>query len=312
MDFHLKSKTERRKNNRKAAAIRQVQERKKEQKENSRQTESNSNINKWICWRETTSSLKKCNSKWKRDTARTGINSTSEIWIAWQCTLRQSFSEKVSFLFEFDKREREKEQASVFARARTTKTLIRPIVVFSHTIEWITRLREHDIFAIFTVFMGHSNTTKIGNNFKFYCYVCHPFFIRYRIRAAITWKFILRFSLRLCNFFFLHFGRRQRPISFAFLTNCVCVCVCWLLIRLLVVLVVMNFLFLWLWVFFSSTTFQTTRQQMIMSVNATVCHRVFMRCTLAHEIYVPIQRRNCLQSTFNHINTFDRSPYCMS
>lgn len=67
-------------------------------------------------------------------------------------------------------------------------------------------------FCNFTVFIGHSKYDKTDNNFKFYCYVFHPFFIRYRIFASDYKNFIFFHSkiddiLEVnCVSFLIHFG----------------------------------------------------------------------------------------------------------
>lgn len=94
--------------------------------------------------------------------------------------------------------------------------------------------RHSIFFAIFTVFIGHTNTTKIGNNFKFYCYV------------SIHFSFVIEYSQRLHeNLFFVSLSFYVRSSNTNFIRFPTELCLVGFLIRSIVVVlvVVMNFLF---------------------------------------------------------------------
>lgn len=96
----------------------------------------------------------------------------------------ESWSKRFSLPFECDEWER-------VAKQRQNSNNPKPKSSQLCAPQWITL--EHDIpFCNFTVFMGHSNTTEsaiISNSPLLHIF--HPFFIRYRIFAAITLGFFV-------------------------------------------------------------------------------------------------------------------------
>lgn len=60
------------------------------------------------------------------------------------------------------------------------------------------------------------------------------------------------------------------------------------------------------WIFYFVTAFSIWSISIDCKYERQVCHRV--SCIMTRDLW-PIPRRNCLQSTFNHINTFDRFCY---
>lgn len=135
MDFHL--------HNRMKKKNELFSNGKKDEKKNSRQTEPKSNINKWICWGESTYSLKKCSSESKKK-----LPLRYELVALY---IAAKFVEKVSFYLYSINVLKKNERAIECAPA--TQTLIQPIVVIrtrmNHTTSESTTVNFCNFYCVY-------------------------------------------------------------------------------------------------------------------------------------------------------------------